>query len=71
MIRNLWRRLVVAVDRWAGRQIDTRTPDSTVINGVRYQVRRGPSGYVSYPQPYDESADEVGGRRDYYDGLGD
>jgi hypothetical protein len=74
MIRDLWRRLVVAVDTWLGRQADelAEPTDTVIINGFRYRVRRGPFGIANYPlRPYDERADEIGGRRDYYDGLGD
>jgi hypothetical protein len=72
-MRDLWRRLVVAVDTWLGRKAEeVSTPtDTVIINGFRYRVRRGPFGIANYPLPYDESTDEIGGRRDYYDGLGD
>lgn len=75
MIRDLWRRLIVAVDNWLHRQINARATDTTRAGGVAYRIRRyepRPTWDITYkPRPYDESADEIGGRRDYYDGLGD
>jgi hypothetical protein len=50
----------------------TCPPQSGDVQPAQMRDRYSEFGMARYkPRPYDESADEIGGRRDYYDGLGD